>query len=498
MYYFVSENIFTFNSGTEHSQARRTKLFNKMGRKAVYVSRNYNRYLERDRQSVDLPADQSLNMYDYFQGTVNVPRQEQNLRLLPELPLDEYHIHAHGPNYSTLDQAGKKLAKITVQPATVGLVNEIVTNDQYGNQTTRENWDWRGFLSSVDYFHPDGSLGVRRYLDLKGNTVIEQVWMNVNGKLQPTLWKLLDYHDQMFRFNTEDQLYLFFLNELIHDDDDAKIISDRRTLDYVVADVQGAKQKWPAFHGLHTERTHNVASAPLLPVYQDVLTKFPDAFDGVLVATPQQQQDLQSRYPQVNVLVAPDTVIDDIHPHQPQTAQVVLYVGRLSAEKRPEEALKVFAEVKRQLPDAKMIMAGYASGPDYLEQLKHQANNLGIDGSVDFAGYQTQQQLHELYAHASVILQTSEAESFGMNLVEAMGYGVPVVTYDIQYGTPYLVLDDQNGYVVPDGLDQAMATKVIKLLTDDTDWQSKSQAAQAKAVGYTPDKTFAKWKQLGF
>ena len=43
MNYFISENVFTFNSGTEHSQMKRVKLFNAQGQPALYVTRNYNR-----------------------------------------------------------------------------------------------------------------------------------------------------------------------------------------------------------------------------------------------------------------------------------------------------------------------------------------------------------------------------------------------------------------------------------------------------------------------
>lgn len=71
MYYFVSENIFAYNSGTEHAQAQRVKFFNRQatqGRlgQASYVTRDYNRFLSRDANAIGLNADEVLNMYDYF------------------------------------------------------------------------------------------------------------------------------------------------------------------------------------------------------------------------------------------------------------------------------------------------------------------------------------------------------------------------------------------------------------------------------------------------
>lgn len=130
MNYFISENVFTFNSGTEHSQVKRVKLFNAQGQPALYVTRNYNRFLARDAASIGLNQDEVLNMYDYFQGTTAVERKEQPLRLLDQIPLDEYHIEGHGPNYSTINHAGRELARINVMPATVGLVNDILYYDR--------------------------------------------------------------------------------------------------------------------------------------------------------------------------------------------------------------------------------------------------------------------------------------------------------------------------------------------------------------------------------
>ena len=82
-------------------------LFNAQGQPALYVTRNYNRFLARDAASIGLNQDEVLNMYDYFQGTTTVERKEQPLRLLDQIPLDEYHIEGLGPNYSTINHAGR-------------------------------------------------------------------------------------------------------------------------------------------------------------------------------------------------------------------------------------------------------------------------------------------------------------------------------------------------------------------------------------------------------
>ncbi|MCZ3394224.1 glycosyl transferase, partial [Enterococcus faecium] len=114
------------------------------------------------------------------------------VREFKQLALNEYQLVEHGADYSTVDHAGRQLARINIMPGTVGLVGDIEYYDRFETVVSRENFDWRGFKSSIDYFHPDGSLGVRRFLNLAGEVVLENTYMNVEGQLQPTMWKLVN------------------------------------------------------------------------------------------------------------------------------------------------------------------------------------------------------------------------------------------------------------------------------------------------------------------
>ncbi|PWF99476.1 glycosyltransferase [Levilactobacillus bambusae] len=498
MNYFISENIFTLNSGTEHAQANRTRLFNQVGKRAVYVSRNYNRFISHDREAMNLTADESINMYDYFQGLLYETGEELPLRLVPQLALDTYHIHSHGPNYSTLDEAGRQVAKITVLPGTVGLVNEIMWNDRAGNPTRRENYDWRGFISSIDYFHPDGNLGARYYLNRAGATVIEETFMNVDGQLQPTMWKLTQADGDQ-RFNTEDELFLYFLNQLVGKDGEAVLISDRRSLDAVIAKVAPVRSRWAAFHGL-TENVHADGSTTPYDVYQPVLTTLKESYDGILVPTVRQQEALTELYPDSNVCVIPDTVVTEHHEHQVTEGapdHQLLCVGRLAKDRRPEMALQVFKRVVAVNPEARMSLIGYASSTEYLEELKQLAKDLEVDSAVDFAGYLSDDQLGERYATGRVLLSPAKQEAFGITALEAMSYGVPVIAFDVP-DTASLIHTGKNGVLVPEADLKEMANQVLNLLTDQSRWQTLSTQAQKTASAFLPNPVIGQWNQLGF
>ena len=130
-----------------------------------------------------------------------------------------------------------------------------------------------------------------------------------------------------------------------------------------------------------------------------------------------------------------------------------------------------------------------------MNELKALANQLGVTNSVIFGDYITGDALAAAYQRAQVIVQTSVAEGFGMNLVEAMSYGVPVVSYDITYGTRELIHDGVNGYVVANGAHGEMADRIVSILSDDGVWADLSAAAYDKAVTFNGQAMMAAWQQ---
>ena len=80
MNYFVNENIFSMNSGTEFSAAQRLRLFKDHDVPAKILTRNYNPLLIDDLKRVKLTQSDVLNMYDYFQEATFVEPRDIDIR----------------------------------------------------------------------------------------------------------------------------------------------------------------------------------------------------------------------------------------------------------------------------------------------------------------------------------------------------------------------------------------------------------------------------------
>jgi poly(glycerol-phosphate) alpha-glucosyltransferase len=497
MNYFVSRSIYTFNSGVEHAQAKRTLMFNAHQNPAKYVTRDYNRFWLRDAERVGLDATTVLNMYDYFQGTVDFERVELPVREYSQISLTEYQLVEHGANYSTVDDAGRQIARVNIMPGTVGLMGDIEYYDRFENLTSRDNFDWRGFKSSVDYFHPDGSLGVRRFLNLNGEVVLENLYMNVDGQLQPTMWKLINYQGHDYRFETEDQLFLFFLNEVMMKTKNNVVISDHRDLDYVVADVENTRAKWVAFHGVHVDQGGTPFAA-----YTIALQVRAADFDGIIVPTIDQKAELNQYFPELNVEVAPDVMIDEAQISakpvwlRDRIAGRVIFSGRLEADKRPMETLQAFVRVVKQVPEATLEFRGYTNDQALLDEMKQLVEENQVQANVIFGEYLTSAEMQNFYNQAQLLVNTSVNEAAGMHLVEAMGHGVPVIAYDTKYMIRGLIENGVNGYVVTNGDQAQMARRVEQLLADNVLWAKFSKAAYRTAENFSADRVYQQWATI--
>jgi glycosyltransferase involved in cell wall biosynthesis len=127
---------------------------------------------------------------------------------------------------------------------------------------------------------------------------------------------------------------------------------------------------------------------------------------------------------------------------QSDSNALLLYVGRLSAEKQIERIRPVLDA----MPQARLALVG--DGPH-----RQQLEKVFAGSATTFVGYLGGEELAGAYASADAFLFPSSTETLGLVLLEAMAAGCPVVAAR-RGGIPAIVTDGLNGCLYePDGLD---------------------------------------------
>lgn len=103
---------------------------------------------------------------------------------------------------------------------------------------------------------------------------------------------------------------------------------------------------------------------------------------------------------------------------------VVLFLGRVTAQKGPDVLLEAAARVARVLPAVQFVVAGDG---DLLRPTVERAAALGLMRHVAFTGFLGPAAVERAYAAADVFVLPSLAEPFGLTALEAAARGVPVV-----------------------------------------------------------------------
>jgi len=141
----------------------------------------------------------------------------------------------------------------------------------------------------------------------------------------------------------------------------------------------------------------------------------------------------------------------------------IIWVGRMSKEKRYLDALDVLAKVRKVIPDARLLFVGCFLSKNDENEFYNKINSLKLMNNVIFYGYVND--VYPLYEKTSLCLITSETESFCMALAESKVAGLPCVMYKM----PYLELQqDSSGIIAVNMYDtSAAAEAIIQIFTDD-------------------------------
>lgn len=159
----------------------------------------------------------------------------------------------------------------------------------------------------------------------------------------------------------------------------------------------------------------------------------------------------------------------------------IIFVGRVAPNKKQEDVIRVFSYYKKYInPRSRLFLVGTSrQTPRYQVILENLVERLGLTDVV-FAGSVCQAKLVAYYKIADAFVCMSEHEGFGVPLVEAMYYQVPIIAYEA--GAVPEILGGA-GVLVRRKNHQAIA-ELLNLLLEDEEFRSEVVRGQDARVGY--------------
>jgi len=257
--------------------------------------------------------------------------------------------------------------------------------------------------------------------------------------------------------------------------------------------------KIPVVYSFHTLFSRYVHNAPFVPqklakfIVAKYLTFFCNLVDTIVVPSEMVRRLLVLRKVKTSIKVIPTGInIEEIHTakqpetrnpkHEtrkrhnlPSTAKILLYTGRVSAEKNIPFLLKAFKTIRQEEKEVYLLLVG--GGPK-LAEYKQLAKDL--DSQIIFVGQKPHLEVLQYCLGADLFVYASVTETQGLVLSEAKACGLPVVAV-FGGGISDVVASGIDGYLVPQ-TQAKFVEHVLRLLRDDSLRQKIAHKAREDAL----------------
>lgn len=170
--------------------------------------------------------------------------------------------------------------------------------------------------------------------------------------------------------------------------------------------------------------------------------------------------------------------------------------SRLANEKHVDWLLKAVIKAKQQIPQITFDIYGEGGQKQLLKRLivdNDASTYISLLGHVD---------LENTYKNYELFLSGSTSEGFGLTLMEAVGSGLGIIGFDVNYGNPTFINHQNNGYLISLDTNEASEEEIINKIVESIVNYFKSDMKKIQNDSYRIAEDFKlevvqnKWTQL--
>jgi glycosyltransferase involved in cell wall biosynthesis len=141
----------------------------------------------------------------------------------------------------------------------------------------------------------------------------------------------------------------------------------------------------------------------------------------------------------------------------------LLNIGRIDPKKGIDLMLLVFSQLNKKYKNLRLVIVG--TGPEnYVKEMKELTKKLGINESVKFTGYVTEEEKIELLNSAKLFVVTSHSDVHTTTAIEAMAVGIPVV---ITKASDFPEIDSYEAGFTVESTQKSIYDAIEELLEDE-------------------------------
>lgn len=170
--------------------------------------------------------------------------------------------------------------------------------------------------------------------------------------------------------------------------------------------------------------------------------------------------------------------------------KIVIAVGRISYQKGYDYLVKIWSLVLKKYPEWQLHI--YGEGDSWL--LDKQIQEFNLSNNIKL--FKPCLNIKEVYLNASILVNTSRYEPFGLALIEAMACGLPVLAFENTLGPKIYINNKENGFLIEKDNLADFANQIITLIEDKNEMRRIGEMAKQSMELYKLENIMKYWHEL--
>lgn len=487
--YNINLGIGWASSGVEYAQLYRAKVLRKLKHPTKFIFLDFiqQENIQTLTHHLGFNDDEIIWLYQYFTDI------------------------SIAPSVMRVDEIIEKL-NIKIDRSVVEERIQRIYYDNYKNYL-QIYLDQKDFVNKVEYIsrgkllkteHYSYTLVYTEYFAPKDNQACRYMseFYNEDGSVAYRI-----YHNEevsMYVFPTcilysKQELIAYFMQSLALTSTDIILLDRSKDFGQVILENKNQAKLGIVIHAEHYNEAMTTEHHILWNNYYEYVFTYANEVDFFITATPKQRDILSHQfntYYSLNpkIYSIPVGSLDKLSYPSIRRPYSIVTASRLAKEKHIDWLVKAVIEAKKTMSNLTFDI--YGEGPER-HTIKRIIDNNHVENDVRMLGHVD---LEDIYKEYELFLSGSTSEGFGLTLMEAIGSGLGIIGFNVNYGNPTFIENKKNGYLIPLNLDKEteiinkLSKAIIKYFNED---RSKAhQVSYDIAEKYTQQAILKLWQKL--
>lgn len=441
--YNINFGIGWASSGVEYAQSYRAKLLRtrKQNLKFIFLEFIQNENIQTLTNNLGFKDNEIIWLYQYFTDIKIAPTTVTVEDIIQQL---EHEV--------IKDETDQKIRRIFFKNnqtfVTCYLKEEnknIVDRAEFVSNGMLIRKDFYSYVRVLSEFYAPSDNRAKAYM---------RQYYNEDGSIAYEEYLNEDQDSNIFMINHtpiygKRAFVAYFMKSLNLTSDDIVIIDRATKIGQSILENRGESKVGVVVHAEHFSKNSTNDNTILWNNFYEYQFAQADAIDFFITATDRQNEILSQQFKHYynkspRIVTIPVGALDKLtKPKTKRQPFSIITASRLANEKHVDWLVRAVIKAKKVLPDLTFDIYGEGGEKDKIQNViaEHQAGDyIHLKGHVN---------LEDVYKGYELFLSASQSEGFGLTLMEAVGSGLGMIGFDVNYGNPTFIQNGENGFLIP-------------------------------------------------